>query len=251
MNRMLKLVILTVFTAAFSVTALAQDVLPVPEYRADASPKFGTIATYGPSENGQFSITSPLTWEDIGVDSYKITFKIIATGQKITWKPQFACMAQCISSGYPMALFDAVHDGDAVKWWVTAKAGDMVFKSAKLTAIVNEIDPVMLAGPAEDMVVPRDNFLFMLWYLVGNAVEYKMVVKNADTGAVVLKRTLKSSDHCSTEELMCGFIFGGANPTAASLFDYGTSYKWFIVTTGVSGEKAKSQIFYFSTAVDK
>lgn len=248
MNRLLKLILFTVLAAAFSVTALAQDMLPVPEYGAAVAPRFNTIATYGPNENGYFSIASPLMWEDIGVESYKITFRVISTGQKITWKPQFTCMAHCTSSGYPVALFDAVHDGDLVKWWVTAKAGDTVFKSVKVTTVVNEIDPVMIAGPAENMVVPRDNFLFMLWFMVGNAVEYKMVVRNADTGALVLKRTLTSSNDCSTEQLMCGLIFGGANPTAASLFDYGTDYKWFIVTTGVSGEKAKSQVFYFSTA---
>jgi hypothetical protein len=248
MNCLLKLIIFTVFAAAISVTALAQDVLPVPEYRTEASPKFGTIATYGPNENFHFSIASPLMWEDIGVESYKITFRVIATGQKITWKPQFTCLAQCMSSGYPAALFDAVHDGDLVKWWVTAKAGDTVFKSAKVTTVVNEIDPVLFAAPADNMVVPRDNILFMLWLMVGNAVEYKLVVKNADTGALVLKRTLTSSDHCSSAEYMCGFIFGGANPTPASLFNYGTAYKWFVVSKGVSGEKAKSPIFYFSTS---
>src|SRR5690606_15557148 len=137
MNRLLKLVLFTVFAAAISVTALAQDILPVPEYAAGAAPKALPIATYGPAQNGEISIMSTLMWEDIGVESYKIKFKIISTGQVMSWTPQFTCMAHCTSSGYPAALFDAVHDGDLVKWWVTAKAGDTVFKSAKLAAFVN------------------------------------------------------------------------------------------------------------------
>jgi hypothetical protein len=248
MNRLLKLVIFTVFAAAFSVTALAQEVLPVPEYSAESAPRFNSIATYGPASNGEISAMSPLMWEDIGVDSYKITFKIIATGQIITWKPQFMCTPHCMNYEYPTVLFNAVRDGEKVKWWVSAKAGETVFKSAKKTAFVNEIDAVSIMLPQQDAIIPRDNLIYMMWNMLDTAVEYKLVVKNAKTGAVVLKRNLSSNDICSSDQDLCAFVFGGANPSIASVFNHGTPYKWFVVSEGVSGEKAKSPVVQFRTA---
>lgn len=248
MNRLLKFVIFTALAALLSITALAQDILPVPAYGADVSLRSNSIATYGPAENGEISVMSPLLWEDIGVDSYKIKFRIIRTGQIVTWTPQFMCTPHCMNYEYPMALFNAARDGDKVKWWITAKVGETVFKSVKKTAFVNEIDAVSLMLPGQEQVIPRDNLIFMMWELLDTAVEYKLVIKNTKTGAVVLKRNLSASDACTSEQNLCVFTFGGANPAIASVFDHGTPYKWFIVSTGVSGEKAKSPVVHFQTA---
>jgi hypothetical protein len=248
MNRLLKLVIFTVFAAAFSVTALAQDVLPVPEYGAEAAPKAYAIATYGPAQNGEISIMSPLMWEDIGVDSYKIKFKIVATGQVISWSPQFMCTPQCMNYEYPTVLFNAVRDGEQVKWWVTAKVGETVYKSAKKTAFVNEVDAPVSLSPSGNNVIARDNIDRLMWNMSDLTIDYKLVVKNAETGQVVLKRTLNSNDVCDSTDDLCAFVFGGANPAIASVFNHGTPYKWFIVSTGVSGEKAKSPVARFITA---
>jgi hypothetical protein len=248
MNRLLKLVLFTVFAAALSVTALAQDVLPMPEYSAEAAPKAYAIATYGPAQNGEISIMNPLMWEDIGVDSYKIKFKIVSTGQVISWSPQFMCTPQCMNYEYPTVLFNAVRDGEQVKWWVTAKSGDTVFKSAKMTAFVNEVDAALSLSPSGNNVIAHDNIDRLMWNMSDLTIDYKLVVKNAGTGQVVLKLTLNSNDVCDSTDDLCAFSFGGANPSVDSVFDYGTDYKWFVVSTGASGEKAKSPVARFSTA---
>jgi hypothetical protein len=248
MNRLLKLVIFTLFAAAFSVTALAQDVLPVPEYSAEAAPKAFNIATYGPAQNGEISAMSTLQWEDIGVDSYKIKFKIVRTGQVVSWTPQFMCTPQCMNYEYPTPLFNAARDGDQVKWWVIAKSGETVFKSAKMTAFVNEVDAAFSLSPSGNNVIAQDNIDRLMWNMSDLTVDYKLVVKNVETGSIVLKRVLNSTDVCDSTDDLCAFVFGGANPTVDSVFDHGTDYKWFVVSEGVSGEKAKSPVARFSTA---
>jgi hypothetical protein len=247
MNRLLKLVVFIVFAAAFSITALAQDVLPVPEYSAEAT-VIGNIATYGPANNGEISVMSPLMWENIGAITYNIKFKIISTGQVITWKPQFMCAPQCMNYEYPMPLFNAVRDGEKVKWWVTATVDGAPYKSVKMTAFVNEVDAPFSLSPSGNNIIARDNIDRLMWNMSDLTVDYKLVVKNANTGSVVLKRTLNSNDVCDSTDDLCAFVFGGANPAVDSIFNHNTPYKWFVVATGVSGEKAKSPVARFSTA---
>ena len=246
MKRLLKLVIFTVFAAAFSVTALAQDVLPVPEYGMEAT-VIGNIDTYGPANNGEISVMSPLMWQNKGAAEYTLKFKVISTGQVITWKPQFMCAPQCMNYEYPMPLFNAVRDGEKVKWWVSAKIDGTLYKSTKLTATVNEVDAPFSLSPSGGNTIAVQNIQYLMWNMSDLAVKYKVVVKNAATGEVIFKRGLNSNDVCDSVDDLCKFVFGGANPTVNSVLKSGKSYQWFVVATGVSGEKAKSMAVSFNT----
>src|SRR5690606_20271298 len=153
---------------------------------ADAAPKTYNIATYGPAQNGEISVMSPLMWEDIGVESYTIKFKIKRTGAVVAWAPQFMCTPQCMNYEYPTPLFNAARDGDQVKWWVVAKAGGTVFKSAKMTAFVNEVDAPISLSPSGENTVALHNIDYLMWDMSDLTVKYKVVVKNAKNGKTVL-----------------------------------------------------------------
>lgn len=248
MYRSLKFLIFAVLAAALSAAALAQEVLPVPEYGAESSPRFNSIAIYGPASNGEISAMSPLMWEDIGVESYKIKFKIVRTGQVITWKPQFMCTPHCMNYAYPTPLFNAARDGDKVKWWVTAKAGGNIFKSAKMTAFVNEVDAPSSLSPSGESTIALHNIEYLMWDASDIVVKYKVVIKNARTGKVVFKRNLNAPGSlCDYTQQSCRYSFGGDNPAVDSIFKANKDYKWFVIATGVSGERAKSPVVHFRT----
>lgn len=246
MNRLIKLVIFTVLVAALGVTALAQDALALPAAAGAKNAPRNEIPVLMTYEPGQLSAFSPLAWTPVGAGEYKVTFKVVRTGEKIVWWPAFGCAPLCITYEYPMSLFAATRDGDTITARVTTKVDGVKYTSKKLTTIVNEVDAATLQTPADDKVIAHGTTNKFTWTIADGTTKQTLVIKNAKTGKVMLKYKVDINEDCSLSKT-CTYSHHPENlPSGAAQLKIGKPYKWFVISKGVSGEKAKSMVNRFT-----
>jgi hypothetical protein len=255
MNRLIKLVVFTVFAAAFSITALAQDVLPVPETTStDASPRAGSVTLQSPVVFGAIQPGGSYWWTPIGGGAtYTVKFKILLTGQIIKWKPQVSCYIYCVTSGDPGELFAAGHDGYDVSWQVIANVNGETSKSEVRRGILNEVNAPSLLSPNHYEQIWRNEVTGFKWNHPAMVTKFTLIVRDFDSGQTVLKTVIQPTTNCwhSSPYDLCAWTFGGVNPSVQQVLKENRHYVWFVKVVGPTGERAKSGKFHLFTLSDR
>lgn len=252
MNRTLKLIAFLVCIFTFSITTLAQDALPLPAAADEDAPRT-TIVLDKP---GYFHAISPgvvFQWTNIaGASGYDIKFYIHQTKQTLMWDPGVFCSAKCNTLGDPTELFEIARTGYDVDWTVITKVNGVKVKSEARRGIINEVGIASPLSPDHLAQAPRNQFTMFKWAHQGLVVKYTLVVKNANTGEIVLKAKMPVANYCwdSIPYDLCQFSFGGAHPTVQQVLKENKHYIWFVKSLGPTGETAKSNTFHLFTLSD-
>ncbi len=251
MNRTLKLIAFLVCIFTLSVTALAQDVLPLPAAADEDAPRT-TITLDKPVVFGAIQPGTQFSWTHIGGVGYKIKFYLRFTQQTIIWEPGTLCAAKCTTLGDPTELLAVAHDGDEVDWSVFVTMSGVKVKSEARRATVNEVNTAALLTPSPYQSVARNQVTFMKWAHLGLVTNYTLIIKNAETGVVVLKVKMNPATYCwdSSPYDLCQYTFGGANPTVQQVLKENKHYIWFVKSVGPTGERDVSNKFDLFTLSD-
>jgi hypothetical protein len=221
----------TVLTATLfaGVTANA-DPLPVPQKFEVIVPP---VSLLSPPNGVESTYNTVFTWSDTGTpNTYKLKIKNTNTGQKLTSSVDPATCNEagfCTRSGDAIDLFEHVEDGDVIQWWVVAKYKDGKVKSSKRTLIMNTVSAPTTMQPGHTDNLYSENPL--RWNDTFENMQYTLVVKYVDGGAVAHKSTM----HSNACEDMCE-----VNPFEGQPFPDYELFTWFVKAKGYNGDKAKS-----------
>jgi len=125
---------------------------------------------------------------------------------------------------------------ETYSWYIVAlnDAGASTMSDIwSFTTITPEIpEPPILSSPANASVdLPLANTF--IWNKAERTSEYQLYI-SADTGSISLVNVIDSRDTF----------------TMASVFDYNTTYYWWVVASNCGGESIKSEIWSFTTVYD-
>lgn len=162
-------------------------------------------------------------WTDVpNAKAYKLLIQNTSTG---------AIIYQCETAGSEYRIPDGVlRPGGAYAWWVKAKTyGDWSGKSEQGTFSVSPMQPSLLS-PADQAITTTTPLLD--WADVTGADKYRVEIKNANTGLVVLDvRVVASQYQVPTAVLKRDHYYKWRVTTKAGPF-FGTPSEWRRFSTG-------------------
>jgi hypothetical protein len=227
-----RICMLTALSAlALTGAVVSADPLPVPNVPkvvpvpAPLSPPNGVTANI---------YNTVFTWSHVGTpDKYILKLIILETGKVISVNVP---LANCNEAGFCTmaasnvpALFDQVKDGDTIKWRAFAKFGVTKVKGTARTLIVDTVNAPTNLLPANGVaLLPVHN---LSWTNHNTNQSYVLMVKNAETGALISKQMLPHEACAATCSVSATSL--GTLPTGSSL-------TWFVKAVGFNGDKAKS-----------
>jgi hypothetical protein len=240
-NRLLALLLLIVM-AATGLRPHAQDTQPLPQpFEASTSARAVVIA-WQPNSVTALETDGSFVWTNVFADKYVVKIKRVSTGQVIKYKPLLgllSCGGNCTFDA-PAGLFDAVNDGDEIKWRAIAKFtdGSPKLKSAMTSAIVNEIDAPNLIAPVNGSDDMEEGNPFA-WSAVQGGFSYILRINDASDGSQVFKQTYSAATVCTPVCLVTSFAIW---PNFSGLH----TYDWSVTAVSAAGEKDKSDTHSFT-----
>jgi hypothetical protein len=247
MNRLLKLCTMSLLLLLLTAATFAQEVLPLPVINTESAPRGLSITLNSPVNFGAINPLNAMSWAHIGAPGYTVKFKILQTGQTLSWKPQVTCAAVCTTTNQPVDLFNLAKDGNDVDWTVVGTVNGVKHTSETRRAILNEVQGVTGLTPSHFSEVYRNDVTVLKWSHDDINKKYVVTLKNADTGAIVIKQTVLSATQCwdASPYDLCALSI---NPF---MLAKNTSYIWTLKITGFTGEKTTSGGFVFTTKGDR
>jgi hypothetical protein len=233
LNLIRRMIAIAALSAAALTGAVASaDPLPVPDV-----PKLSILPVqdlYSPPDGVTVTYNNVFTWGNAGTPAkFKLKVTILQSGKKFTVP---ATQANChpgdfctmAASAVP-GLFDALKDGDQVKWRVIAIYGKTKIKSAPRTNTFDTVSAPTTLLPANGaLLMPVHN---LSWNPNTANKSYVLVVKDAEDGVLISKQKL-SSGTC-IESCAVSAMSLGALPSGITL-------NWFVKAVGHNGNVAKS-----------
>lgn len=213
---------------ALAVAALASTI-------AQAIPQ--PVFLISPGDGETVAYDDAFTWSHGGADKYILKFTIVETGQNLKHKISGAScgLDECSVTLYKTALFNAVKDGQFVKWRVIAKYGTQKVKSVVRTVAADMVN-APVTTPVNGAIVGNGDALSWTNHPVNQS--YTVIVKHVASGEVVIKETMLAGE--------CIWLCA-IEPHALAELQSGAQYKWFVRAKGFNGNKAKSTKHTFST----
>ncbi|MBK9124140.1 MAG: hypothetical protein IPM16_13630 [Chloroflexi bacterium] len=234
-RRRIRRTLVPLMLLAMMAVGIAQaDPLPVPE-----APGLGVIILpvvnlLSPPDGVTVDYSNVFTWSRVQTaDSYVIKMKVVETGAKAK---QVVSTDNCFEAGFCIKamedtpIFDHVDDGDTVEWKVIAKIDDIKVKSQTWTVVVDTVAAPTTLLPAHGaLLLPVHS---LSWNNDDDVnAQYKVVVKDADSGDTVFKLK-RFSNQC---EGPCSVNSGVYGPLPLA-----ETFTWFVKAKGYNGDKAKS-----------
>lgn len=225
--------------------AASNQPLPVPPPANPSNDVIVIIPFYpepvSPIAKKEFNVNGSFQWANASAQHYTIKFKNLRSGKVIRHTTPGICSEYCWLSEASVGLRTTYRDGDIFTWQVIAKMENgTTVKSSKAKAIFNEVDAAALLGPANNNETdPLGSFSFS-WSDSTLAKEFTLIVRDAETGAVVIKAKGERFDWCS---LVCTYM---PDYQQRAILQDERLYKWQIKTLGMTNEKAKSAVHNFT-----
>lgn len=226
------LVVMT--TIGFAATAQPLPVPPQPPAAELTVP----IEVNSPEAGAEVSAQHKFMWQsELQPDKYMLKFKRPnGTILKYTVPAESCTIAGiCSVKLEETGILNKVKDGAVIKWRVIAVQGGIKTRTSAMPLTVNTVDkPTLLNTIGGDMHgVDKD----LTWTASYANSRYVLIIRNATTGELVLKRPVLS-EHCTPS--VCSF-----NPILS--LDHYTAYSWFVKAKGYNGDKVKSATEFFVT----
>lgn len=183
-----------------------------------------------PAEGQTVRYNDTFTWTPNGASKYIVKFKIVQTGQNLsyTFKGTSCGIDECAVTLHNTPLFNAVKDGQTVKWRVIAKSGTQKVKSVLRTVTVDTVN-APVTSPVNGSIIGNGDQL--TWTNHPANKSYTLIVKHVASGTTVINETMLAGE-CV---LLCT-----VEPHEAANLQAGQEYKWFVKAKGFNGNKAKS-----------
>ncbi len=239
MTRLLRFTGLALFTLIFTMTAFAQDAMPLPG-RADVLNTRAAITLIQPAVFGGITPTTIFKWSDIGAKKTILVFRMVNNGQVFKWTPVISCNGTvCQTQNLPGALFDMTSDSSVVDWSVVSTLNGIKHKSEKRRLTVEEVTAPTPLTPYHQQQLPVISLNAFTWEHPATAAKYQFILKDYDTGAVIVKQGVNVATSCwdSVPYDRCQW------QVTPGLLQANHHYVWWLVVTGVTGEKATSAKF--------
>jgi hypothetical protein len=214
--------------SALAVAALASTI-------AQAIPQ--PVFLISPGDGETVAYDDAFTWSHGGADKYTLKFTIVETGQNLKYKINGASCGidECGVTLYKTPLFNAVKDGQFVKWRVIAKYGTQKVKSVVRTLTADMVN-APVTTPVNGAVIGNGDALSWTNHPVNQS--YTVIVRHVASGDVVIKETMLAGE--------CIWLCS-INPHALAELQSGAQFKWFVRAKGFNGNKAKSAKQTFTT----
>jgi hypothetical protein len=236
------IVTLSTLTAAMTVgLATHAEPLPVPS-EPQVVVLVPPVMLLSPPNGVEGTYNTVFTWShNDEATSYKLKVKLLETGQTLS---STVDPASCNGAGFctrtadAIDLFDHVEDGDTAEWWVIVKYGDAKAKSSRRTLVINSVSaPSDLSPSYGGWLTPSGA---LAWNDAFENMTYTLIVKHAETGALVHKSTIHA--------YACGPICE-VNPFEGMAFPNEEAFEWRVKAKGYNGDKAKTPTRLFQAAL--
>jgi hypothetical protein len=215
--------------SALAVAALASTI-------AQAIPQ--PVFLISPGDGATIAYDDAFTWSHGGADVYILKFTIMETGEKLkSIIDGDSCgIDECSVTMHHTALFNAVKDGQFVKWRVVAKYGTQKVKSVVRTLTADMVN-APVTSPTSGALIEAGEQLIWTNHPVNQS--YTVIVRHVPSNTVVIKESMLAGE--------CVLNLCAIEPHALAELQNGAQYKWFVKATGFNGEKAKSAKHTFTT----
>lgn len=234
--------------AVFVFGALPAQAEPMPVPAAGETRIVPTPQLHYPLHGTLLSHTDVVSWSNVGAKTYVLKLQMGGTDETIKVK---VTKAECHQYGYCVwhpssggnAFFKRAIDGQAVYWTVMAKFNEDGQKAKAVsetrTFIVDEVVAPTLVSPANNVLLLPGNTLAWETY---SDVSKKFVLKLKNTA------TGETSKFAFAAGAVCsGSVCTVAPHTLPGGLSAATTYHWWVIAKGFTGESAESGIRVFVT----
>jgi hypothetical protein len=226
-------------------TAASDQPLPLPEPAGKQEDLIIIIVPLTPEpiapvNDQEFNVNGSLQWTNFGAVKYVLKFRNLRTGEIIRHVTPGICSQYCWLSEASVGLRTTYRDGDIFTWQVIAKMETgLKVKSSKAKAIFNEVDQASLISPGKDSTINSGAYFAFSWTDSPLAKKYTLIVREAETGTIVIKASGERLNRCSAN---CTYA---PSLEQRAALEWSHTYNWQVKTVGMTGEKAKSAVNAF------